>query len=129
MSHPCSLSLFHLCVLWCSVPFLLDGYVFKEQDLKKKYGSQWAVVTGSSSGIGRAITEKLAKQGINVVMVAIDDTLLNDVFEKMKKDYPSVSFRKVGANLAKQGYMETIANATKDILPNLIFNNAGFVVS
>lgn len=86
-------------------------------------------MTGSSSGIGRAITGKLARQGINVVMVAIDDALLTEVFEKMKTDYPSVQFRKVGVNLARPGYMEPIVEATKDILPSLIFNNAGFVAT
>lgn len=29
---------------------------------KKKYNAEWAVVTGASSGIGRAISEKLASQ-------------------------------------------------------------------
>jgi hypothetical protein len=69
-----------------AVPFLLDGYHFKEQDLKTKYGAEWALVTGSSSGIGRALTTKLAKQGINVVMVAIDDKLLTDVHAQMQKE-------------------------------------------
>ena len=111
------------------MPFLLDGYYFVEQDLKKKYGAKWAVVTGSSSGIGRAITTKLARQGINVVMVAIDDKLLTDVHAQMQKDFPSITFRKVGVNLGRAGYMEAIKESTKDILPNLIFNNAGFVAT
>lgn len=33
------------------------------QDLKKKYGGEWALVTGGSSGIGRAMVERLASQG------------------------------------------------------------------
>lgn len=44
------------------------------------------MVTGSSSGIGRALTVKLAKQGINVVMVAIDDKLLTEVHAQMQKE-------------------------------------------
>jgi short-subunit dehydrogenase len=43
-------------------------------------------VTGSSSGIGRALTTRLARQGINVVMVAIDDKLLTDVHQQMVKE-------------------------------------------
>ena len=44
------------------------------------------MVTGSSSGIGRALTSKLAAQGISVVMVAIDDKLLTEVHAQMVKE-------------------------------------------
>ena len=44
------------------------------QDLKKKYGNvEWALVTGGSSGIGKAIVERLCAQGINVIIVAVPD--------------------------------------------------------
>ena len=35
----------------------------------KKYGS-WAVITGCTDGIGKAYTEKLAKKGLNVVLIS-----------------------------------------------------------
>ena len=37
-------------------------------DLKKKYGATWALVTGSSSGIGKSLARRLAQQGLNVVV-------------------------------------------------------------
>ncbi len=101
--------------------------LFVFRSVQAKYGAEWALVTGSSSGIGRALTSRLARQGISVVMVAIDDKLLTDVHAQMTKDYPNVQFRKIGVNLGKSGYMEPIIAGTKDILPTLIFNNAGYV--
>lgn len=52
---------------YCLAFVIRADFFFKPQDLKKKYGAQWALVTGASSGIGnvaclrRALT--LSRQG------------------------------------------------------------------
>ncbi len=43
-------------------------------DLKKRYNA--TLVTGAGSGIGKAIAFKLASQGLNVVIVSLDDDFL-----------------------------------------------------
>merc|ERR1711916_80677 len=112
------------------VPFIIQSFL-PEQDLKTKYDAEWALVTGASSGIGRALTEKLAAQGLSVVMVALDDALLDEFYLSMSSAYKDsgVSFRKVGVNLGKPGYLQEIADATADIPVQLVFNNAGFVIT
>lgn len=99
------------------------------QDLAKKYKAKWGLVTGSSSGIGKAIAEKLAGQGISVVLVALDDKMLEDTFQELQKKYPRVEFRKVGVNLAAKdyAYMADIKAKTEDLEINLLFNNAGYI--
>lgn len=117
--------------LWRTVPFILGELFFREQNLKRKYEADWALVTGASSGIGRAITEKLAEQGVNVVVAAIEEPLLDSVMAELGARFPEREFRRVGVNLSgsPDSYMPALLAATSDILPRLIFNNAGFVVT
>jgi short-subunit dehydrogenase len=107
-------------------------FFFKPQDLKKKYGAQWALVTGASSGIGKALTEKLAAQGLNVVLVALPEAVFDTVHEDLQKKYPKQEFRKVAVNLGQvsdtYSYIDQIAAATKDIDVQIVFNNAGYIV-
>ena len=99
------------------------------QNLKKKYGAEWAVVTGSSSGIGKSLAIKLAQQGVNVVLVAIQEQILDDTVAELKAQFKERKFIKVGVNLGTPGYLDKIAEATKDIDVQLVFNNAGFMLT
>ncbi len=101
------------------------------QDLKKKYAAEWALVTGASSGIGKSLAEALAAQGLNVVLVALDDGLLKETFAELKARYPSVEFRSVGVDLTRADgeYMGPIERATRDVHVSLLFLNAGFMVT
>jgi len=111
------------------IPFLLQAFVWnKEQNLKIKYNSTWALVTGGSSGIGRALVEKLAAQGLNVVIMALDDDLLKNFHQTISTKYPALEFRAVGCDMGTEGYMDKLKKATDDIPVNLVFNNAGYVL-
>jgi len=124
-------------ILSTVVPHILIKFVFKPQDLKKKYNAEWALVTGGSSGIGRAITDMLAEQGLNIVVVALPDPadpkpgypLLKERVDTLKKNFPKQEFRSVGVNLGGDDYMAPIIEATKDITVSLVYNNAGFIIN
>lgn len=105
----------------------LRRFLCGDQDLKKKYNASWGLVTGGSSGIGFSIAQKLAHQGVNVVIAAVDDSILHSSVERLQKDFPDVEVRSVGVDLARDGYMDTIKKATDDVDVQLVFVNAGFV--
>eukprot|EP00887_Chlorella_sp_A99_P000214 scaffold13.g214.t1 len=129
------------------LPHLLVTWFYKTKNLKKAYGAQWALVTGSSSGIGKAIARRLAAQGLNVVLVALGDPLLDSAAAELSEAYPDVQFRKargcsrlaggwqaagasgVPANLGQPGYLDAILKATADIDIQVVFCNAGYVLT
>jgi short-subunit dehydrogenase len=114
------------------IPHAFVSLFYKTKNLKKAYNAKWALVTGSSSGIGLSIAKRLASQGLSVVLVALDDQLLEDAFGDLSSSYPDVEFRKVGVNLGsseKPGYLATIAAATEDIDVQCCFLNAGYMIT
>ena len=58
---------------------------------------------------------RLAAQGLNVVIAAMPDALLEDTLAALRKAYPSLAFRGVGVNLSAAAFMPDIAAATADI--------------
>lgn len=64
------------------------------------HGAKWNVIYHLSmlhivTGIGKSIAFRLARQGLNVVLVALDDNHLDNSFEEIKSAYPQCQFRKV----------------------------------
>mmetsp|Transcript_1831 Transcript_1831/g.2564 ORF Transcript_1831/g.2564 Transcript_1831/m.2564 type:complete len:331 (+) Transcript_1831:77-1069(+) len=99
-------------------------------DLKKRYDAKWALVTGAGSGIGKALAFKLASQGLNVVLVSMDDDFLKQTMKDIQAEYPDLEFRSVGVTFSPGvPYLDKIKEATKDIEIKIIFNNAGFIVT
>ncbi|CAO3644050.1 unnamed protein product [Mucor fragilis] len=108
------------------------AYGCPEQNLKQKYNAKWALVTGGSSGIGAAIVRKFAGQGLNVVIVALDDAVFAKFKETITKEFPNLEFRFVGCDLSEpsgETYLNAVKQATADIDVQILCNNAGFITT
>jgi short-subunit dehydrogenase len=113
-----------------TLPQLYMAFVRSVPNLKKRYDANWALVTGGGTGIGKSLAFKLASQGLNVVIVSLDDEHLVETIKQLKEMYKELEFRSVGVNFAPGvDYMTSIKEATKDIDIAIVFNNAGFMVT
>jgi short-subunit dehydrogenase len=99
-------------------------------NLKTKYNAEWALVTGSGTGIGRSLAFLLARQGLNVVLVSLDDEHLKKTKADLQTAFPKQQFRSVGVNFAPGvKYMDAIRKETANIAIKIVFCNAGFMVT
>lgn len=83
------------------------------QTLPSRYG-QWALVTGGTSGIGEAIAQQLAQQGLHLVLVARDAARLQNKAEKISAAY-GVQVRTVAADLTEPAGLDAVLAATRDV--------------
>lgn len=84
----------------------------------------WAVVTGASSGIGRAFAEHLAGEGVHVVLAARSADRLRDVGRELTATH-GVDHRVVAVDLSDGSGAQTLVHATEDLDVGLLVSNAG----
>lgn len=95
----------------------------KEQPLSRKV----ALVTGAGGGIGKAITDKLAEHGANVVLTDIAEDRLKEAVETYPRDVASYAVCDVTSS-------ESIENAYKSAClefggVDLVIHSAGLAIS
>jgi NAD(P)-dependent dehydrogenase (short-subunit alcohol dehydrogenase family) len=84
-----------------------------------------AIVTGASSGIGKATAILYAREGAKVVLSDIDEQQGNAAAEEIKETGADAAF--VRADVSKPADMEELVNRTVELYGRLdvAFNNAG----
>jgi len=90
---------------------------------KKRFGP-WALVTGASSGIGKEFARQIAASGINIVLVARREDLLEEVGVEFSKRY-GVENRVIVLDVSREDFIGQLASATDDIDIGLVVSNAG----
>lgn len=96
----------------------------KAEHFKTKYG-KWAVITGASSGIGRAVATELAAKGLNLVLVARRQTELDQTANHLSAEY-GVKTRVLAVDLATVSAVNQIESETSDLDVGLLVAAAGF---
>jgi uncharacterized protein len=84
----------------------------------------WALVTGASSGIGRALAGQLAACGIDLALTARRSSLLEQIGEELA-DRHGIRYRAMALDLADPDAPAALADATADLDIGLLVSNAG----
>src|SRR5260370_6560901 len=92
--------------------------------LNKRQVGTWALVTGASSGIGKEFARQIAAAGINVVLLARREALLEEVGRDIASDF-KVDYRALAVDLSQEGFLARLAQATNDLDIGLVVSNAG----
>ncbi|KAJ7408980.1 Membrane-bound transcription factor site-1 protease [Willisornis vidua] len=95
-----------------------------EVDLVKQYG-KWAVVTGSTDGVGKAYAEELAKRGLNIFLVSRNKEKLEAVSRSISETYKvETDFIVADFSKGREPY-PAIKEALKDREIGILVNNVG----
>ncbi|XP_069463213.1 very-long-chain 3-oxoacyl-CoA reductase-like [Ambystoma mexicanum] len=94
----------------------------------RSYG-QWAVVTGATSGIGKAYAQELAKRGLDVVLISRKQELLENVAKEIEEMYGGkTKIIQADFNKGPEIY-EPIKSGLKDLNIGILVNNVGMMFS
>jgi hypothetical protein len=88
------------------------------QNLQVLAGARWAIVTGSTDGIGKAYAMELAKKNFNIVLISRSSDKLNEVANEIRQKYDNVEVKAISfdfTNPKLQDYENAIFNPLKDI--------------
>lgn len=87
------------------------------------YG-RWAIVAGASEGIGACLADELAARGMDLVLIARNGPLLDDVAEGVRSRHGG-QVRTLVLDLTVDDVAERVAAATDGIEVGLLIYNAG----
>ena len=88
-----------------------------------RYGP-WAVVAGASEGVGAAYARAVAERGLNVVLLARRQAVLDEVAGAIRSEV-GVETRAVAVDLAADGAMRAIVAATEGLDVGMLMYCAG----
>ncbi len=95
----------------------------RQSALANRFGP-WALVTGASSGIGAEFARQLASAGLNVVLAARREPLLDELGQELRHQF-GVATRSIRVDLSEPDAVAGLDAAVDDLDIGLVVSNAG----
>lgn len=89
---------------------------------RTRYGP-WALVAGASAGLGAEFATQLAAKGLNLVLIARRQQLLDELSARLTATY-AIEVRTLQLDLARENIGSLVTEATSDIEIGLLVYNA-----
>ena len=93
--------------------------------MAKTLAGKTAIVTGATSGIGRAFAEVLAERGMELVIVGRDEVRLSEVADQLNFE-TDAQVEVLVADLSKREQVDAVAERARSTDIGLVVNNAGY---
>ncbi|XP_003412317.1 very-long-chain 3-oxoacyl-CoA reductase [Loxodonta africana] len=85
---------------------------------------EWAVVTGSTDGIGKSYAEELAKRGMKVVLISRSQDKLNQVSSEIREKF-NVETRTIAVDFGSEDIYDRIETGLAGLNIGVLVNNVG----
>lgn len=94
------------------------------EKLVNKYGG-WALITGSSQGIGKGFARRLAGEGFNLVMTARRPEILEQSAKELSEEF-GIQTRTLALDMTQTGAIEQLQDFVADLEIGFLINNVAF---
>lgn len=110
------------------VSYALYG-TFRSNDIKRLGDNSWALITGSTDGVGQGFAIVLAKKGFNIVQVSRNPDKLERCADDLRAKY-GIQVKNIVKDFSKCtqdpiGFFNDIYTQTKGLDVSIIINNVG----
>lgn len=113
---------------WCSKNLLP-----LPNNLKKKYGDGWVIITGGTGNIGKSLAEEFLKQSFKVLLIARDEKKLQNTQAELKTKYPDQNVKYIAYEFNKiytDNEIDSLQKSVFEITGNnisVLVNNVGVI--
>lgn len=96
------------------------------KNLRKHYGT-WAVVTGATDGIGKAMAFEFAKKEMNIVLISRSKDKLDTCADEIKSKNPKIEVRVLAVDFSKfdESVREMVNKFLLELDIGVLVNNVG----
>lgn len=91
--------------------------------MKLNIENKWALVTGGANGIGEAITEALAREGVNIVVTSRNSGFIKNIKKNFSKY--NVSIDGIVVDFLKNNWSKSFCKKISKYKFDILVNNAG----
>uniref|UniRef100_A0AC34F522 Very-long-chain 3-oxoacyl-CoA reductase n=1 Tax=Panagrolaimus sp. ES5 TaxID=591445 RepID=A0AC34F522_9BILA len=112
-------------IVWALYTIVYPYLIASPPDLHKLAGGKWAVVTGSTDGIGKAYAFELAKKGFNLLLISRTQSKLDATKDEIKKEYKNVEVETISYDFSNAN----LNDYKKEVLPAIEKKDVGILVN